>query len=268
MIEDPDYVILLGVAGPMVPGGLRQVIIDMVKREFIHGIVTSAANVIHDVIEVLGFRHYRGSFKVDDGTLGRKGIGRIGDIFISENAFRVLGSFMLKFFKRISSQGKVSVSNLLHLLGEDLVRYGESILGEASKREIPIFCPGFLDSILSYQLIASEVEIDLVLDFNKLVNLQCDAKKVGAIILGGGLPKHHILLTSLLRGGVDAAIQVTMDRFETGSLSGAKLREALSWGKVRDPKKLVTIIADATAIFPVILAAALDIWNESRPRNA
>ena len=84
------------------------------------------------------------------------------------------------------------------------------------------------------------------------------AEKVGVIVLGGGLPKHHALGANTLREGVDAAIQVTLDRPEGGSLSGAPLEEAISWKKVKATNKLVTVIGDATIIFPVIVAAVLE----------
>jgi deoxyhypusine synthase len=266
MIEDSDYTILLSMAGPMVPGGLRQIVIDMVKKEFIDVIVTSAANVVHDVIEALGYRHYKGSFRVNDSTLRDRSIGRIGNIFVSDDAFQAFENFMLRFFESIPPERRISTSDLLHLLGESLtVQYRESILGVASRKGVPIFCPGLTDAILSYQLIASKVKVDFVSDFSKLVDLQCNAKKVGVVILGGGMPKHYTLLASLLRGGVDAAIQITMDRPETGSLSGAKLKEALSWGKAKSPEKLVTITADATVILPIIFAAVLTIrYNRGR----
>jgi deoxyhypusine synthase len=95
-------------------------------------------------------------------------------------------------------------------------------------------------------------------DLHRLSDLMYESKKVGAIILGGGLPKHHILGASILRDGVDAAVQITLDRPEGGSLSGAPLEEAVSWRKARARSKLVTVIGDVTVIFPTMIAAAIE----------
>jgi deoxyhypusine synthase len=107
------------------------------------------------------------------------------------------------------------------------------------------------------------LEIDPVADLNQLSNIVFDAEKVGVIILGGGLPKHHALGANMLREGVDVAVQVTLDRPEGGSFSGAPLEEAISWKKVKANDKLVSVIGDATIIFPVIVAAVLEELDRS-----
>jgi deoxyhypusine synthase len=99
---------------------------------------------------------------------------------------------------------------------------------------------------------------------HQLSDIVFESKKVGAVILGGGLPKHYALASNLLKGGVDAAIQITMDRSETGSLGGAPLEEAKSWAKARAGSNLVTVIGDATVLFPLILAGALDMTGENK----
>jgi deoxyhypusine synthase len=94
-------------------------------------------------------------------------------------------------------------------------------------------------------------------DFSKLVEMTYERKRVGVIILGGGMPKHQVLIANTYRGGVDAAIQITLDRPDGGGFSGAPLEEAISWGKVKSPKKLVTVVGDTTVLFPVLTLAAL-----------
>jgi deoxyhypusine synthase len=101
------------------------------------------------------------------------------------------------------------------------------------------------------------LSIDLLQDLKRLMQLGLDARRSAAIILGGGTPKHHILMANILREGVDVAIQVTMDRPEAGSLSGAYLEEAVSWGKIRQGAKYVTVIGDVTICFPLMVASAL-----------
>jgi deoxyhypusine synthase len=103
------------------------------------------------------------------------------------------------------------------------------------------------------------LQLDAVGDMHHLSDLVFGSKKVATIILGGGLPKHYALASNLIKGGVDAAIQITMDRSETGSLGGAPLEEAKSWAKARAGSNLVTVIGDATIIFPLMVAGAKEI---------
>ncbi len=105
----------------------------------------------------------------------------------------------------------------------------------------------------------NKLHLDASGDMSELSDIVFGSKKVATVILGGGLPKHYALASNLLKGGVDAAIQITMDRGETGSLSGAPLEEAKSWSKAKAGSNLVTVIGDATIIFPLMLAGALEM---------
>lgn len=104
----------------------------------------------------------------------------------------------------------------------------------------------------------NELHLDAVADMHHLSDVVFSSKKIGAIILGGGLPKHYTIASTILRGGIDAGIQITTDRGEGGSLSGAPLEEAISWGKARANADLVTVVGDVTIIFPLLVAAAID----------
>jgi len=150
---------------------------------------------------------------------------------------------------------------LLYEFGKD-IKDRESILFKASKRGVPIFCPGFFDSMLGLNVWTfsqlNSISVDSIADLNELSNIVFNSKKTGAIILGGGLTKHYILGANILREGVDAAVQITLDRPEGGSLSGAPLEEAISWRKAKAKGKLVTIIGDVTIIFPIMVAAAFE----------
>ena len=137
-----------------------------------------------------------------------------------------------------------------------------SILRTTYRKKVPIICPGIQDSMLGMNLwtysTLKTLKIDQLKDLTKLSEIVFEARKAGAIIIGGGLPKHHLLVANTLRGGVDAAVQITMDRPEAGGLSGAPLEEAMSWRKIRSEKKITTLIGDATILFPLIVAAALE----------
>jgi deoxyhypusine synthase len=268
MFRDPTYTVFLTLAGPMIPGGLRHVIGTLLDKEYVDVIITSGANIVHDVIEGIGHKGVKGSFCGDDVQLREKGIGRAGDIYFTQKGFAALEKTMYQIFNHLSTKGvnRLSISDLLQETGR-FVDDEESVLKKASTHEVPVFSPGILDSMIGIHLWTfnqlKHLEIDPVADLNQLSNIVFDAEKVGVIILGGGLPKHHALGANMLREGVDVAVQVTLDRPEGGSFSGAPLEEAISWKKVKANDKLVSVIGDATIIFPVIVAAVLEELDRS-----
>jgi deoxyhypusine synthase len=264
MVQDKDYVIFLAMAGPIIPGGLRNIISDLIKNGVVDVIVTSGSNIVHDLIETIGFRHIQGDDLIDDQKLRMKGIGRIADIYIEQEAFIELEKKTFELLKGVPEEKrkKISTSSLLYEFGRQL-EDEDSLLFQAAKLEVPIFCPGLLDSMIGYHLWtysqSNVIGIDGVLDLNQLSEKIFQAKKTGAIILGGGLPKHFTLGANMLREGVDAAFQITLDRPEAGSLSGAPLEEAISWRKAKQNGQFCTVIGDATICFPLIVSAAIDI---------
>ncbi len=268
MFSDPDCTVFLTLAGAMVPAGLRRVICDLVEQEHVNVLVTTGANMVHDMVEALGYRHGIGTFAAEDKRLMAKKIGRIGDIYIRQEAFEALEKWLFKTLETISEEKRqhLSAAELLYEIGKR-INDPESILAAAAKKNVPIICPAFVDSIVGFQLWVygqdKTIHIDSLLDVNVLMNKVYEAKKVGIIILGGGFPKHFALFANTFREGVDLAVQITMDRPEPGGLSGASLEEAISWGKIKPEGKAVTVICDATIAFPLIIAAVL---NELRTR--
>ncbi len=262
-IFNRDYTCFLALAGPMAAGGLRQVIRDLIYHNYLDAIVSTGANVTHDIIEALGYRHKIGTTAARDSSLRRRGIGRIYDIYIGLEAFEGLEKWIYKTLDKLPEEMRRNIAGyeLLWEIGNKL-KDGNSILKTAYQRKVPIICPGIYDSMLGMNLwtysTLKTLTINNLKDLSKLTEISFEAEKVGAIIIGGGLPKHHLLIANTLRGGVDAAIQITMDRPEAGSLSGAPLEEAISWRKVKCEKSIVTLIGDATILFPLIVASALD----------
>jgi deoxyhypusine synthase len=140
-----------------------------------------------------------------------------------------------------------------------------SFIKAAADRNIPVFSPGFLDSMLGIPLWMyskqKKLVFDPIKDFDLLANIVFEAENSGAIILGGGTPKHHTQYMHTLREGLDAAIQISSARVEDGSLSGAPLKESITWGKLRKghlEKNTVTIFGEVTSLFPLIVAGALE----------
>ncbi|MDO8869908.1 MAG: deoxyhypusine synthase [Methanobacteriaceae archaeon] len=262
MIEDQELNIFLSVAGPMVPGGMRDIIADLIKKGIIKVIITSGANLTHDLLESFGGSHYR-NYGFDDEKLHDSGMGRIGDIYTKSEDFEIFENEINHILEKIASETEItSIQEFIYHVGTQITDEN-SIIKAAADNNVPIYAPGIIDSMLGLQLWmfnqSNKLALDAVADMHQLSDIVFESEKVGAVILGGGLPKHYVLASNLLKGGVDAAIQITMDRSEAGSLSGAPLEEAKSWAKARAGSNLVTVVGDATVLFPLILAGALDL---------
>jgi deoxyhypusine synthase len=263
MFRSKEYCKLISLAGPIVPGGLRRLLVELVDDGLLNGIVTTGANVTHDMLEGLGHRHIVGSETADDEILKRRGLSRIYDLLVRQKAIEDLERTTRKMLDRLPQEKRKNISSyeLLWEFGRQ-IRDKNSLLATAYKRRVPIFCPGIFDSMLGLDLWTysqlNSLLINPFKDFSKLVEMTYESKRVGVVILGGGMPKHHVLIANSYRGGVDAAIQITLDRAEGGGASGAPLEEAISWGKIKTRDKLVTLVGDATIIFPLLSLAALE----------
>ena len=265
MFSDPDYTVFLSLTGALVPGGMRQIFSDLVSEGYINAIVTNGSNLIHDLLEVMGSHHLVGRLDADDVKLYEGGINRAYDIYMRDSYFTDLETFVCNILDSIpfDERDGTTIHGLLREIGLRL-KDTNSILYNAAKHDVPIFSPGFLDSMLGIPLWMyskrSKLVINPIKDFDLFSNVVYEAKKSGAIILGGGTPKHHTQYMNTLRDGLDAAVQISSARVEDGSLSGAPLRESVSWGKLKGEQMQMTstIFGEVTTIFPLIVAAVLE----------
>ncbi len=261
MIQDEDMKVFMSLGGPLIPGGMRNIVTQMIENHHVDLIVSSGANITHDLVEAFGGSHYRHEGR-DDEDLNEEGIGRIADINVGSDDFTIFETEITGIFERISSQKThISIQELLHEVGL-MVDDENSFVAAAAKNNVPIFAPGLIDSMMGLQLWIFNQDhdfvVDAVADMHYLSDIVFEAERVGAILLGGGLTKHYTLASNVIKGGLDAAIQVTMDRPEAGSLGGAPLEEAKSWAKARCGSSLASVVGDVTVIFPLIYAACLD----------
>lgn len=262
MFADPDCYTFLSMSGPMIPGGLRETVRCLVERGYIDAIVTSGANIVHDLVEAYGGAHYRVPAGKDDCELREAGMGRIADIFVKEEDFEKFEKGIYEFLDGLPSQKMTSLapSEFLRELGET-VGDESSFVRQASVHSVPIFSPGLMDSMLGFHLYTYSTTKRLALDFVKDLRILGETitqqKKTGAIMLGGGLTKHFTMGSTILRGGLDMAVQITLDRPEGGSQSGAPLVEGVSWQKVQPDANFETVIGDATVIFPLMIVGVL-----------
>lgn len=255
MIEDKDCVKFFGLAGAMVPVGMQQIIHDFIEEGFIDILVTTGANLTHDIAETLGYHHLQGEVHIeslDDVNLYEQEMNRIYDVFLPNKVYEGIEDFVSKL--KIPDNN-MSVSGFLKFLGERIPDNPKSILKICAEKNVPIFCPAFTDSGLALQLGFHHQQLNLnhFKDMLEMVNLAWDAKKAGICIIGGGVPKNFIFQSMQFSpNSADYAIQITMDRPEPGGLSGATLNEAMSWGKVNKNAKYSTVISDATIALPII----------------
>ena len=266
MFSDPEYTVFITLSGPLVPGGLRLVFRDLIRDGYVDAVVTNGANMVHDIVEAMGRSHLVGTVNVDDQQLYEAGYNRAYDIFIESQTFVDIEGFIGGILDDIPEEKRVDtpIHGLLREIGLRL-KDPDSILHTAAEKNVPIFSPGFLDSMLGIPLWLYSQRNKLIInplkDFNLLSDMVYEAKKSGAIILGGGTPKHHAQYMHTLRDGLDAAVQISSARAEDGSLSGAPLSESITWGKLKEgvlEEKTSTIFGEVTTIFPLIVAAALE----------
>jgi deoxyhypusine synthase len=268
MVSREDVTTYLGLAGALVPGGMRQIIADLIRDRLFDVLVTTGANMVHDLVEAFGGGHYRGSVDVDDVELRKQQIDRIYDVFLHESEFKKYDDHFFGILEDIPSK-QMSIREFLYELGKR-VEDPNSILRVAADKGVPVFCPAIADSSLGLDAWvfrqAYDLNVDAFADLNEFLTIVRSAKRNGAMLLGGGTPKNFILQAMVLvkRGGYDYAVQITMDRPEPGGLSGATLEEAKSWGKVGERARAVQVIGDASVIFPLMVAAVRERMNKSK----
>ncbi len=256
MIRDKDCLKVIGLSGALFPAGLRGIIVEFAKNNWVDAIVTNGANLTHDLFESLGHKHYEGNEKADDKKLYNNGIDRIWNVYLKNRVYEDLEDFTQETFKKFEKR-KYSTKEFLWELGKH-IKDENSLLRQCYLKRIPIFCPGLADCGLGLQIWnykrENELDIDVFKDWDEfVVNLIWPAKKTGAIILNGGMPKNFILQAQQFGEREHAyAVQITTASREDGNLSGAELKEAISWGKLSKDAEYEDIRADVTIILPII----------------
>ncbi len=248
--------------GNLVATGLREVIAEAVKRGLFNVVVTTAGALDHDIAKAMGARYMPGSFDLDDVELARKGLHRLGNVVISKEEYGpFVERFVLSFCERLWGRS-VATYELAYELGREMPE--DSMLGAAARAGVKIFVPGITDGAVGTALLTcndlartkrggSRVLVDVLKDEETLRELVYNSKKLAALIVGGGISKHHVIWWAQFRGGLDYVVYISTAVEYDGSLSGARPREAVSWGKVKPSAKSVYVYADATLVLPILL---------------
>ncbi|AOL15639.1 deoxyhypusine synthase [Sulfolobus sp. A20] len=246
----------------LVSTGLRGLFADLIKEGYFNIIITTGGTVDHDIARSFGGKYYKGSFDFDDSVLRELEIHRLGNVLVPFESYgKVIEDVVRKFIPEIVKDKKeISVYELLWEFGER-ISDSNSILKAAYDKKVPIIVPGIVDGSFGTNLFIQSqfynFRINLFEDMKLVKDLIFSCKKSGALIIGGGISKHHTIWWNQFKDGLDYAVYVTTAQEYDGSLSGAKPREAISWNKIKPDAKNVTIYGDATIILPILSASLL-----------
>ncbi len=258
MLADKECTNFFSFPACIVATGLRGAIAQVVKDFDV--IITTCGTLDHDLARAWGGKYYAGSFELDDWELHDLGVNRLGNVLVPNESYgETLEKGMDPVLRElVGVKEEWSGRELIHEFGKRL-KDEESILFQASKHGIPIYVPGITDGAFGTNLALfaqdKKFKLNLLKDEKELSDIVFDAKRSGALMVGGGISKHHVIWWNQFKGGLDYAVYITTATQYDGSLSGARLKEAVSWGKIKEKAKMTTVDGDATILLPLMLAA-------------
>ncbi len=260
MIKTTGCVKFLSFTGNLVATGTRGVFKELAKRRLVDVIITTCGTLDHDLARCWR-DYYRGSFIMNDVKLREEGINRLGNVLVPNDSYgTIIEQKIQALLQELYDEGKrdLSPSQFIREIGLRCCNE-TSILYWAAKHGIPVFVPGIADGAVGYQtwLFSQDHDfrLNLLKDSGELNNIVYDAKKTGALIVGGGISKHHVIWWNQFRDGLDYVVYIsTADEWD-GSLSGARPREAVSWGKINPEAKRIMVEGDASLILPLMMSS-------------
>lgn len=285
MLKDKKCSIILTIAGSTSAAGCMQVYVDMVKYNMVDAIVATGATIVDmDFFEALGFKHYKGTFNIDDKQLRKLYIDRIYDTFIDEEELQQCDMTIKKIADSLEPR-PYSSREFIKEMGKYLTKHAkkkDSLVQVAYEHNVPIFCPAFTDSSAGFGLVKHQVDnpqkhvtIDSVADFKELTEIKIKAGETGIFMIGGGVPKNFtqdtVICAEILGYKVPMhkyAIQITVADVRDGACSSSTLKEASSWGKV-DTTYEQMVYAEATTVLPLIVSYAYHsgVWKTRKQKE-
>ncbi|WP_459890160.1 deoxyhypusine synthase [Halostagnicola bangensis] len=261
-MQDEEATIYLTFTSNIISSGLREVVAHLVREGYVDVLITTSGSLTEDVIKTA--KPFKiGKWDADEAALRDRGINRLGNIFVPSDRYVWLEEYLYDFFDDFFADEKVRTPTAFaRELGETLDDE-DSVLKQAADNDVPVYCPALTDAevgnFLYYyrQGYDSEVGIEILDDYDSLIEDGLLAETTGLIAVGGGVPKHHAIMTNLFRGGADYVVYISTGMEGDGSLSGAPPNEAVSWGKIKDEQTNYTQVeAEATLVFPLLVASA------------
>ena len=262
MIKDDDCQKFLSLVAAIISTGLRGIVKDMIKNKWFNVVITTCGALDHDIAR--HFSNYNeGSFTLDDAKLADQNIHRLGNVLVPMQSYGpLIEEKMQSFLEEEYNKGtrEMSTEDICKMIGSHLGE--DSFLYWASKNDIKVIVPGIVDGAVGSQIWMftqkhADFKLNITKDADTLSGIIFKAKKSGALMLGGGISKHHTLWWNQYREGLDYAVYITTAQEFDGSLSGALVREAISWGKVTQNAKQTTIHAEITTVLPFLYSALL-----------
>lgn len=260
MIKE-NVTIYLGYTSNLVTSGIRDVIRYLAEHKKVNVLVTTAGGIEEDIIKCLGdFK--LGKFSASGEMLREEGVNRAGNILIPNSRYCKFEDFITPILEKVyegQKEGKIiSVSDFIKLLGKE-INNPESIYYWCWKNNIDVYCPAITDGSLGdmihfFMYKHPDFKMDIAADIHKLNEFTITQKKTGIILLGGGVMKHHICNTNMMRNGADYSVYVNTGEEWDGADSNARPDEAVSWGKISDKGEAVKVFGDATILFPLMVA--------------
>jgi deoxyhypusine synthase len=261
MFDDKECFRFLSFPACIISTGMRGIIAELAKRKMFDAIITTCGTLDHDIARSIK-DYYTGTFDADDNELYEKDIMRLGNEFIPrDNYGKPIEDFVQTALGDIYGDEKeFSGKELIWEMGKRMKR--NTILHWCYKNRIPVFVPGIFDGAFGSQLWMfyqqhRDFRINLLQDEDDLAEICFNAKKSGALILGGGISKHHTIWWNQFKDGLDYAVYVTTAVEWDGSLSGARSKEAVSWGKIKEKAKHVTLYGEITTTLPFLMSPFL-----------
>ncbi|POG54299.1 deoxyhypusine synthase [Haloferax marisrubri] len=261
-MQDADATVYLTFTSNIISSGLREAVAYLVREGFVDVLITTSGSLTEDVIKTA--KPFKmGSWDADEGELRERGINRLGNIYVPSDRYVWLEEYLYDFFEDFFAEEKVRTPTAFaRELGETLDDE-HSVLKQAADNDVPVYCPALTDAevgnFLYYyrQGYDKDVGIEILDDYDSLIQNGLLADETGLIAVGGGVPKHHAIMTNLFRGGADYVVYISTGMEGDGSLSGAPPNEAVSWGKIKDHDTNYTQVeAEATLVFPLLVAGA------------
>ncbi|KAL8706605.1 MAG: hypothetical protein Q9201_000352 [Fulgogasparrea decipioides] len=272
--KDPETqartTIFLGYTSNLVSSGLRETIRYLVEHKHVSAIVSTAGGIEEDLIKCLA-PTYLDSFASKGSELREKGMNRIGNLVVPNNNYCAFEDWVMPILDQLYAEQEASrnteeeffwsPSTIINRLGKE-INNEASICYWAYKNDIPVFCPALTDGSFgdmlffhTFKTSPRRLITDNTYDIRKINSLAMNATRAGMIVLGGGLVKHHIANACLARNGADSAVYINTAQEFDGSDAGARPDEAVSWGKIKADGDSVKVYAEATLVFPLIVAA-------------